>query len=152
MRTKCDACLCRTCLESCCDRKSCAVNKDSCEGYRGFKQLSIFERTEPRGYRTPRYSFKHYGLSDERVKELEKLIRSGEEKYIPIASQAAYKANKIIYGHILLSVQRNLSYEGLEKLWARGEIERIPYGKTDFYGIRRYFYHLFDLEVRRIGK
>lgn len=60
--------------------------------------------------------------------------------------------NETIAEHILLSIKKNLSYEGLEKLWGRGEIDRIPYCRTDFYGIRRYFYHLFDLEIRRIGE
>lgn len=77
-------------------------------------------------------------------------VRSG--KYARVANEAARASNKIIAEYILLSVNKNLSYEGLEKMWAQGEIERIPCCRTDFYGIRRYFYHLFDIEIRRIGK
>lgn len=81
---------------------------------------------------------------------MKEYIQSG--RYDSLASQEAHRANEMIAEYILLSVTQNKSYDALEKLWARGEIERMPYGKTDFYGIRRYFYHLFDLEVRRIGK
>ena len=98
----------------------------------------------------PRHSWQHYGISKERCRQLTEYIQSG--RYASLASQAAHRANKDIAECILLSVTQNKSYDTLEKLWARGEIGRIPYGKTDFYGIRRYFYHLFDLEVRRIGK
>lgn len=99
---------------------------------------------------TPRHSLEYYGLTDERVAELEKLIQSG--RYTSLASQAAHKANEMIAEYILLSVTKNKSYDALRVKWELKEMERIPYCRTDFYGIRRYFYHLFDLEVRRIGK
>lgn len=123
--------------------------KEACENYSGFRQMSIFE-PPPQQTGTPRHSLQYYGLTDERVLELKKLIQSG--RYASLASQAAHRANKNIAEYILLSVTQNKSYDALEKLWARGEIERIPYGKTDFYGIRRYAIHMFDLEMRRIGK
>lgn len=150
MRRKCHTCLCRTCLNTCCDRKNCIGKKESCENYSGFRQLSIFEPPpEPEITKTPRHPLKYYGLTDERVEELERLIRSGG-RYAHIASQAAHTANETIAEYILLSINKNLSYEGLEKLWGRGEIERIPYCRTDFYGIRRYFMACFDKELRRI--
>ncbi len=98
----------------------------------------------------PRHPIEYYGLTDERVEELEKLIRSG--RYASRASQAAHRANKDIAEYILLSVTKNKSYDVLRVKWELKEMERIPYCRTDFYGIRRYFYHLFDLELRRIGK
>lgn len=149
MRTKCHTCQCRTCLNTCCDRKKCTGKKEACENYSGFRQISIFE-PPPQQTGTPRYSWEHYGISKERYSQLTEYIRSG--RYASLASQAAHRANKDIAEYILLSVTQNKSYDALEKLWARGEVERIPYGKTDFYGIRRYFFSIFDKELRRIGK
>ncbi len=149
MRTKCSSCLCRTCLKTCCVKKNCTVKKTYCNDYSGFLQLSIFKQ-KSKEYSPYRYSWKHYGISKERHRQLTEYIRSG--KYARAANEAARAANKIIAEYILLSVNKNLSYEGLEKMWAQGEIERIPCCRTDFYGIRRYFYHLFDMEIRRIGK
>ena len=120
-----------------------------CEDYRGFRQLSIFE-PPPQQTSTPRHSLEYYGLTDKRVAELEKLIQSG--KYASLASQAAHRADKDAAWYILLSVKKNLSYDALDKLYARGEVDRIPCSRTGFYYTKKYFYHLFDLEVRRIGK
>lgn len=149
MRTKCHTCLCRTCINTCCDRKNCTGKKEACERYSGFGQLSIFE-PPPQQTGTPRHPWEYYDISKARYRQLTEYIRSG--RYASIASQAAHRANKDVAEYILLSVRENKSYDALEKLWARGEIERIPYGKTDFYGVRRYAIHLFDLEMRRIGK
>lgn len=149
MCTKCHTCLCRTCLNTCCDRKNCIGKKETCERYSGFRQLSIFE-PPPQQNGTPRHSLEYYGLTDERAAELEKLIQSG--KYASLASQAAHMANEMIAEYLLLSVTQNKSYDALRVKWELKEMDRIPYGRSDFYGIRRYFYHLFDLEVRRIGK
>lgn len=146
---KCNYCLCRSCLNTCCDRKSCGGKKESCGKYKGFQQLSIFDAVKTQSG-TPRHSWNYYGITKERYKQLTEYIQSG--KYDSIASQAAHTANETLSKCILLSVERNLSFEGLEKLWGRGEIKRIPYGRTDFYGIRRYAIHLFNLEMRKIGK
>lgn len=149
MRTKCQTCLCRTFLNTCCDRKKCTGKKETCENYSGFRQLSIFE-PQPQQTGTPRYSWQYYGISKARYMQLTEYIRSG--RYAALASQAAHTANKDIAEYILLSVTQNKSYDALRVKWELKEMERIPYGRSDFYGWRRYFYHLFDLEVRRIGK
>lgn len=150
MRRKCHTCLCRTYLNVC-KCEGCTGKKESCKRYSGFRQLSIFDTPqEPQHHSVPRHSWQHYGISKERYMQLTEYIQSG--KYASVASQAAYRANKTLSEYILLSITKNLSYEGLEKLWGRGEIERMPYGRTDFYGVRRYAIHLFDLEMRRIGK
>ncbi len=142
---RCNSCLCRSCLNTCCDRKHCGGKKESCENYRGFRQLSIFEsQPPPKG--TPRYPWEHYGITKERYRQLTGYIQSG--RYKELASQAARTANETLSECILISVIKNLSFEGLEKMWGRGEIERISYGRTDFYGIKRYFYHIFDGMVR----
>lgn len=151
MRRKCRTCLCWTCMTVCCDRKNCTGRKESCERYRGFRQLSIFDTPqEPQYQSVPRHSWQYYGISKERYRQLTWYMQSG--KYASLALQAAHRANETIAEYLLLSASQNKSYDALEKLWARGEIERIPYGKTDFYGVRRYFYSLFDKELKRIGK
>lgn len=148
MRRKCDTCLCRTCMVVCCDRKTCTGKKELCERYSGFRQLSIFDTPqELQHHSVPRHSWQYYGISKERYRQLTEYIQSG--RYAAIVSQAAHRANEMIAEHVLLSITQNLSYEGLEKLWARGEIERMPYCRTDFYGIRRYTIYLFDMELRR---
>lgn len=151
MRRKCHTCLCRTCVNVCGKCAECKEKITYCEDYNGFEQMSIFNiPQEPQYQGTPRHSLAYYGLTDERVEELEKLIQSG--RYASLASQAAHTANETIAEYILLSVTQNKSYDALRVKWELGEIERIPYGKTDFYGIRRYFMHLMDLEMRKIGK
>lgn len=146
MRTKCNTCLCRTCLNTCCDRKNCTGKKEACDRYSGFRQLSIFE-PPPQQTGTPRYSWQYYGISKERYQQLTEYIQSG--RYVSLASQAAHRANEDIAECILLSVTQNKSYDALRVKWELKEMERIPYGRSDFYGWRRYFYHLFDLEVRK---
>ena len=151
MRRKCHTCLCHTCLAACCNHKSCEGKKESCENYSGFRQLSIFEMpSKPKYQGTPRHSLKYYGLTDERIEELEKFIQSG--RYTSLVSQAAFTANKDIAEYILLSVTQNKSYDALRVKWELKEMEQIPYCRTDFYGIRRYFMAIFDKEMRRIGK
>lgn len=151
MRRKCHTCLCRTCFTVCGKCAECKEKIESCERYNGFWQESIFDiPQEPKYQGTPRHSLTYYGLTDERVAELEKLIRSG--KYARLASSVAHTADNNVAEYILLSITKKLSYEGLEKLYGRGEIERIPCSRTGFYYTKKYFYSLFDKEVRRIGK
>lgn len=151
MRTKCHTCLCRTCLNTCCDRKNCTGKKESCENYNGFRQMSIFEPPpQPKYQSAPRHSWQYYGISKERYRQLTEYIQSG--RYAPVARQAAHTANKDIAEYLLLSVTENLSYDELQKMWELKKIERMACCRTDFYGYRRLFYHLFNLEVRRIGK
>lgn len=150
MRTKCHTCLCRTCLNTCCDRKNCTGKKGSCENYRGFRQMSIFDTSTPQSQSAPRNSWKYYEISKARYRQLTEYIQSG--KYASLASQAAHRANKDIAEYILLSIIQNKSYDALRVKWELKEMEQIPYCRTDFYGIRRYAIHLFDLEMRKIGK
>lgn len=150
MRTKCHTCLCRTCINTCCDRKNCLGKKEACENYNGFRQLSIFKPPQKKYQSTPRYSWKYYGIGKERYRQLTEYIQSGI--YAPVARQAAHTANKDIAEYILLSVTENLSYDELQKMWELKKIERMACCRTDFYGYRRLFYSLMDKELRRIGK
>lgn len=150
MWKKCRTCLCRTCLKICrCDK--CAGKKESCESYREFRQLSIFDHSSIQQIPSvPRHSWQYYGISKERYGQLTEYIMSG--RYAALASQAAHTANETIAEYILLSVTQNKSYDALRVKWELKEMERIPYCRTDFYGIRRYAIHLFDLEMKKIGK
>lgn len=145
---KCRNCLCRTCTNVCCDKRNCPGKKKECERYSGFRQMSIFDIAKPRFQKAPRYPWQYYGITKTRYRELTEAIRSG--KYASLASHMAHTANKDIAWYILLSVEKNLSYEGLQRLWDLKEIERMPESRTNFYGWKRYFYHLFDLELKRI--
>lgn len=93
--------------------------------------------------RAPRESWEHYGITIERYLQLRNVLESGQ--YDGIARDAAYQANKDIAEYILLSVKKNKSYEGVE--YVRG-LGRIPCGRTDFYGYRRLFYHIFDEHIK----
>lgn len=149
MRRKCHACLCRTCLNVCCDRKNCAGKKGECDNYNGFRQLSIFEPA-PRFHSIPRHPWEYYGISKDRYRQLTEYIQSG--RYASLTSQAAHTANETISEHILLSVTKNKSYDALRVKWELKEMEQIPYGRTDFYGIRRYFFSIFNEKMKEIGK
>lgn len=148
---KCYCCLCRTCLNTCCGRKNCIEKKEYCENYNGFRQLSIFDTPpKPRYQSAPRHSWQYYGISKERYRQLTEYIQSG--RYAPVARQAAHTANKDIEEYILLSATENLSYDELQKMWELKKIERMACCRTDFYGYRRLFYSIMDMELRRIGK
>ena len=150
MRTKCHACLCRTCLNVCGKCAECKGKTESCENYNGFRQMSIFDTPPPQSQSAPRHSWEYYGINKARYKQLTEYIRSG--RYAPLASSAAHTACESIAEYIVLSVRDNKSYDALRAKWELKEMEQIPYCRTDFYGIRRYFMHLMDLEMRRIGK
>ena len=150
MRRKCNTCLCRMCLNVC-NCKECKGKIESCENYRGFKQINIFEQEEKRQYRSvPRQSWEYYGISKERYRKLAEYIQSG--RYASLASQAAHTANKTIAEYILLSVTQNKSYDALRVKWELKEVERIPYCRTDFYGIRRYFFSISNEKMKELGK
>lgn len=151
MRRKCSTCLCRTCLTVCGKCTDCKEKIESCDIYNGFWQESIFDIPQEQQYHSvPRHSLVYYGLTDERVGELAKMIQSGQ--YASIASSIAHTVDNDSAEYILMSIKKNLSFEGLEKLYGCGEIDRIPCSRTGFYYTKKYFYSLFDKELRRIGK
>lgn len=150
MRRKCHTCLCWTCLNVC-KCEGCTGKKESCERYSGFRQLSIFEQqSNPQYHSVSRHSWQYYGITKERYRQLTEYIQSG--RYASLASQAAHTANEMIAEYILLSVTQNKSYDALRVKWEMKEMERIPYCRTDFYGIRRYFFAIMNEEMKKIGK
>lgn len=100
-------------------------------------------RGRSRGKHAPRESWGEYGISKRKRRYLASLVRS--RRFGPIAVQSAYEAGGTIAGHILLSVIQRKSFEDVE--YADG-LGRIPCGRTDFYGYRRKFYHIFSKKIR----
>ncbi len=151
MRRKCHTCLCQTCITVCGKCVECKEKTTYCENYNGFEQMSIFDvPQEPQCHPVPRHSWKYYGISKERYSQLTEYIQSG--RYASLASQVAHRANEMIAECILLSVKENKSYDALRVKWELKEMERIPYCRTDFYGIRRYFFHIMNQKMKEIGK
>lgn len=93
-----------------------------------------------------RASWEDYGITPERLHELTGIVRS--EKYDSMVLSAARKADESAAGHIIMSVKENASYETLEARQAAGKIERIALGRSDFYGVRRLFFHYLDTMLR----
>ena len=94
--------------------------------------------------RNPRFvTWKDYGISKNRYRELKDICISGKEEEKVL--RAAKKANKSISEYIVLSVKKDKSYEKIEY---DSRLGRIPCGRTDFYGYRRLFYYLLDQELK----
>lgn len=55
------------------------------------------------------------------------------------------EAHKDLAPYILQSVTEDITYEAIISQ------KRIPYGKTDFYAARRYFYYLLDMRLKKVG-
>lgn len=140
MCMKCKKCICKKCINAC-HCQNCASPITECSEKQEFKQASLFNK--PKLVRF--FTWQDYGISKSRYAELKEMCKS--RKYESVARSAAYTANKDIAEYILLSVHKNLSFEGVE--YAKG-LGRIPCGRTDFYGYRRLFYHLFNEKVKEM--
>jgi hypothetical protein len=151
VRRKCHTCLCRTCLNVCDKCVNCEGKIEFCDKYNDLWQLSIFDTPHNSRYRgNPRHSLEYYGLTHDRVEELKQIIKSC--KYDSIALLSANRADGVSSKHILESIKRDLSYEGLEKLYGCGEIDRIPCSRTGFYYTKKYFFSIFNEKMKEIGK
>lgn len=139
--TDCKKCFCKKCIKTC-HCQNCTGPITECGEKQKFKQASIFER--PKLVRF--FTWQDYGINKARYAELQEMCQS--RKYDAAARSAAYQANKDIAEYILLSVRKNLSFESVEYTEGLG---RIPCGRTDFYGYRRLFYHLFDEKLKESG-
>lgn len=89
-----------------------------------------------------RASWQDYGISKERYLELQEIVRSG--RYDFVVRSAALAANLDIAEYLIKSVVEEKSYDELQKKWDLGEMERMACGRSDFYGIRRLFFHYLD--------
>ena len=112
--------------------------------------MSIFDTPqEPHHHSVPRHSWQYYDITKERYKKLTQYIQSG--RYYSLASQAAHMANETIAEYILMSATQNKSYDTLRIKWELKEMDRIPYCRTDFYGIRRYFFAIMNEKMKELG-
>jgi len=89
-----------------------------------------------------RKSYADYGITDEKVKGLLRECRAG--KYGAQVRTAAYKACPIAAEHIILSIMKKKSYDTLEIKMELGEMERIPFGRSDFYALRLHTLVILD--------
>lgn len=97
-----------------------------------------------------RASWADYGITPERLNELTGIVRSGQHDDLVLS--VARKADESAAGHIIMSVKENASYEVLEARQAAGKIERIALGRSDFYGVRRLFFHYLDTALKEINR
>ena len=97
-----------------------------------------------------RASWQDYGIDEARRRELQEIAK--DDKYSDIVLYAARAADKQAAEHIILSVTKNMSYEGLQTRWELREMERCPLGRTDFYGARRLFFHYLDCALKELSK
>ena len=91
------------------------------------------------------YSWEDYGIDKDRLNVLKEYCRSG--RYNEQIISEAYLAEPYIAKWIVESVRTGKTYEGVE---FDKKLGRIPCGRTDFYGYRRRFYDIFDLEMRKL--
>lgn len=93
--------------------------------------------------RNIRAGWEDYGLSRERRGELAQIVRSGE--HAGLVLDAAMRADEKAAGHIILSVANRASYEHVE---FDRRLGRCPAGRSDFYGMRRLFFHYLDCALK----
>lgn len=112
-------------------------NRDKVKQY----NQSYWERRAGAG--NIRLPWSAYGITPERHQELVEIVRSG--RYAGMVLDAALKADRLAAGHIILSVVEDVSYEHLE---FHEKLGRCPVGRTNFYGLRRLFFHYLDVALK----
>lgn len=93
--------------------------------------------------RNIRASWQDYGITKERLKELQEIAKADE--YAQMVVDAAIRADKEAAMHIVMSVTKELPYKYIEFDETLG---RCPLGRTDFYGARRLFFHYLDMTLK----
>ena len=117
-----------------------AENRDKVQQY----NQEYWER-KAKKVKNIRASWEDYGITPERLNELTEVVRSG--KYDAVVLSAARRADERTAGHIVLSVKRSLSYEHIE---FDERLGRCTLGRTDFYGVRRLFFHYLDCALKEL--
>lgn len=82
-----------------------------------------------------RESYSHYGLTGKEARAIMKECRAGN--HAGELRAAAHKAAPFAAEYIIQSVTKKLSYDFFMVKWELREIERMPCGRSDFYGFRR---------------
>lgn len=88
-----------------------------------------------------------YGIDKRRLTKLWDAVKSG--RYEDMVFSTARAADDKVAEFILLSVIKNLSYDHIEY---HEKLGRCPIGRTDFYGIRRLFFHYLDCALKAAGE
>lgn len=147
---KCRNCICRTCINVCCSVYECPGKKKECSRHNEIEQTNVFSPPPEleRRKSAPRNPWKEYGLENKEYRKWLKEMAQNPE-YAKIARNCAHIAAPEIEEYIYLSVTKNLKFEAIEY---DSRLGRIPCGRTDFYGYKRYFFSIFDKEVRRMEK
>ena len=83
----------------------------------------------------PKGNFKTNPLEDKAIRNVT------YQKDCEMIEQAAIAASPDIFQYIIKSVTNDLPYQYIEY---DEKLGRIPVGKTDFYALRRLFYHFLD--------
>lgn len=94
-----------------------------------------------------RPGYLYLGITPERAKELKHMCRSGAFD-LETMRLACGGDLEFISKWLVLSVQRNLSYDDLEIAYVQGRIERIPCGRSNFYSYRRLFFRNLDEAIK----
>lgn len=89
----------------------------------------------------------YLGLTPERAREIKQMCRSGAFD-LETLRLACSGELEFISKWLVISVQRNLSFDDLEAASARGEVERIPCGRSNFYSYRRLFFRNLDEAIK----
>lgn len=84
----------------------------------------------------PKGNYKENSLETQAIKNVM------YQKDCKMIEQAAIAASAEVYQYIIKSVTNDLSYRFIEY---DEKLGKIPMGKTEFYSIRRKFYHFLDL-------
>lgn len=140
----CRSCICKKCIKNC-HCSSCKGITKECKDVQRFYQVSLFPRRKLVRF----FTWDDYGISIARYEELQKICQS--RKYDDLARTLAYQANKDIAEYILLSVREDVSYDKFDLPKYKNKLGRICVCRTDFYGYRRLFYHLFDEKLKESG-
>lgn len=90
-------------------------------------------------------SWADYGIGKKRYIELQEAVRSGQHE--EAVRSAAYAADKKIEEYLLKSVKENKSYDKLE---FDSRLGRTCTGRSDFYSIRRLFFHYLDVALKQV--
>lgn len=107
-------------------------------------QERYWENAAKKQKKNIRASYADYGIDKKRLEELQELVRSGQ--YDDLVLSAALSADERAARHIIASVKERIPYEFVEFSEKYG---RCILGRTDFYGVRRLFFHYFDEALRK---
>ncbi len=107
------------------------------------RQLELFLDWPKKLRYTRNFNFADYGISEQRLKYLEQFCR--DRRNLDIVKKAAHEANEILSPWLIESVTKGKSFDRIEYDIRLGQ---IPFGRTEFYGYRRRFYHLLDEKLK----